>query len=91
MAITTEPIEVERVEHFLNRFLIPGLTDAQKPDSLFNRYLAGVTGGWNGRARNQSIADALLIGYQGPGPSKTSTTVVSGVAPAKAAMHCSRS
>lgn len=72
MAITTEPIEVKRVEHFLNRFLIPGLTDTQNADSLFNRYLAGVTGGWNGRARNQSIADALLIGYQGPGAKQAS-------------------
>ena len=72
MAITTQPIEVEGIERFLNRFLIPGLTNTQSPDSLFNRYLAGVTGGWNGRARNQSIADALLIGYQGPGANQAS-------------------
>lgn len=72
MAITTKPIQVQGVDRFLNRFLIPGLTDTQNPYSLFNRYLAGVTGGWNGRARNQSIADALLIGYQGPGAKQAS-------------------
>ena len=72
LAITTNAIEVEGIDRFLNDFLIPGLTDTKNPSSLFNRYLSGVTGGWTGRPRNQSIADALLIGYQGPGADQAS-------------------
>ena len=72
LAITTKAIEVEGIDRFLNNFLIPGLTDTKNASSLFNRYFSGVTGGWTGRARNQSIADALLIGYQGPGADQAS-------------------
>jgi len=72
LAITTKAIQVEGVDRFLNNYLIPGLTDTKNPSSLFNRYLSGVTGGWTGRARNQSIADALLIGYEGPGANQAS-------------------
>ena len=66
LAISTKPIAVDRIDRFLDDYLIPGLTDKTSTDSLFNNYLAAVSQGYIGRPRNLSISNARLIGYIGP-------------------------